>query len=386
MNPRAAAKTAFVAAPFVVGVLGACSPGLSFETGASSSATNATTSGTGAGGPDDTGSGAGSGSGGDGAGTPASSGSSSDGGASSSTAGPGTTVSVVSTGTGADCVEAIDCRDSNPCTIDTCSPEGTCVSVGVDPGEAGNAGEGSCPTGVCQADATCGLQVYFHTFGDPSSQWGRRTLSEQWGVGANVPRYDEVAEVVPLPAIDKLLVFNHDEDGTLMLHAYDPTLGWIAPFVAAEKLPGLPDDIRCGYAYQSLASSTDMELLLDGPGPASVQQAYIYTAHADGTATPNAGNPFPVDRTDEPGDPPPNEVLCRWAFSRQTGYLGDPSWVVAYEGTGPNVYSYDGGDAHWVDYGLDVNSPIWDAQGDGPAAQSVVAGWLEGDTIYLVAP
>ncbi len=388
MSLRARAVIVVVAAT-AIPILGACSPGLSFESGAASSAATGapSTGGAGANGPA-------TGSGGDGASTPASSGSGGDGGAggdsgaSASTAGPGTTASVASTGTGADCAEAADCHDANPCTVDTCSQGGLCISVAVEPGEAGNAGEGSCPVGVCQLDATCGLQVYSHTF-DPAGAdptWSRTTISEMFGVDEGAPPFTGIREIVPLRSLGLLAVFA-DVDGANMLYLRTEDGSWRTPMIASAYLPELPDDIRCGYAYQPVEADAGMVVVLSGPGEAAeLQQAYSYTVSGMGDVTPDPANPIDVDRTDEAGSPPPNGELCRWSFAVQTGFLGDPSWVVAWDGTGANVYHFDGGTGTWTNYGADTGSPVWAAAGMGPSTQSVVAAWFEEGIVHLVAP
>jgi len=361
-------------------VLAACSPSPSFDDGSGGDWTGS--------GSTDLGSGAASGNGGDAA-TPTSGpggDGDGDGGApatSSSSSIGSTSVSAVSTGTGAECTVDADCYDAVPCTDDTCGPLGTCERVAVTPGLEGNPGEGSCPSGVCQIDGSCGLQVYSHPFGDPSGTWSRQALSELWGAGANHPPSTGIAEVEYLRSFEGLVVFT--ADGTLYRRNPDGT--WAPALPAGEVFAGLPEQaVRCSYSIQFDEKSPTTQLTLTAL-EGGLQSAYIYTVEDFGVAPePAAGNPYPVTNEDGQGSPPPDSEPCRWSFPEQTAFTGTASWVVIWQGQGMNTYLLDGGNFIWTNFGEESGSPVWDAVGEGPAQGTTVAAWLEDGVVYLIAP
>lgn len=87
-----------------------------------------------------------------------------------------------SASTGVVCVPA-SCTDADPCTVDTCMPDGSCAHAPRTVGAPGDTAEAACE-GVCQVDGTCGLSLYTRDLTTPV--WTRRALSEVWS-GANAP-------------------------------------------------------------------------------------------------------------------------------------------------------------------------------------------------------
>lgn len=303
-------------------------------------------------------------------------GSGGDGGASA------TTTSSVTSGTGgaSGCVDDAACSDGDPCTLDTCSPDGSCVSEPVAVGEPGTR-EAPCE-GTCQTDGACGLSVYARSWPDAEGLPTKTPLSLAWtGRDAPPPRGILAADHGYGTAL--LVVFTDEGEG--MVHTRVGDTWTKAP--TSSVYAGIDGDAVNSAAFYRPEPGDDHVLVVTTKGSSPAQKlAFFYDVTNSGSATPNSSNPFVIQQDADPDTAPQDVVDCDWEFPVQTAYLGTPSWVVFWRSYAGNTYLYDGGDGSWESHGPDVASPLW-GNGQGmPAAGTTVAAYRAGGTVYLVAP
>jgi hypothetical protein len=270
--------------------------------------------------------------------------------------------------------------DDNPCTVDACNDDGELLRPFVTAGEPGRAEEGGCPdAGLCQTDGACGLSLYTRSFPvvDASEPWVRTALSLAW-TGSNAPPPRDIVAAEHSYQVERLYVVTSTGAGYLRSAGT-----WSAPVQVDEVFPGLPaTGITALVAWLPQAGNPETLLFLTGGTP---RRYFYFDVTETGVAVGPTGEL--ADDTTNPAAAPQGSVDASWAFAHQTAFLGTPSWVVFYQQHASDVFRLDGGDFTWTALGTDVDTSIWgEASLGGPASASVVAAYLEGGELHLVAP
>jgi hypothetical protein len=320
--------------------------------------------------------------------------------------GGGATSSSSSTGSSTDCTDGCDdlnpctddacvagsCQhtprdepeslDDNPCTVDACNESGELLRPFVTAGEPGRALEGGCPdAALCQTDGACGLSLYTRPFpiDDPAVLWTRTALSLAWN-GTNAPPPRGIVAAEHSYAIDRLYVV--DEVGTGYLRS-DGVWAGSAPIETI--FPGLPPtEVASLIAWLPQTDADETSVFYTRGSP---RRAHFFDVAESGAVVGVGPVEDLVDDPANPQVPPQGSVDASWAFAHQTAFIGTPSWVVFPAGFAADVFLLDGGDFTWLALGPDVDTTLWGGSTTGgPAPGSVVAAYLEGGSLYAVAP
>ncbi|MBI4704548.1 MAG: hypothetical protein HY744_25880 [Deltaproteobacteria bacterium] len=283
-----------------------------------------------------------------------------------------------------------ECRDgTNTCADDRWSdctgyqlPQGEACN-GLDDDCNGVAEDGACGNGG-SGGAPAGLRLYRRDFSSAVSSFASQPVSEVW-TGDSAPPPDGILVAESSHGVQPPWLFVVADDGNFYVRQGST---WLAPQPVSLVFSGLDAAYLNTLSAWQPEPGSPQAFELTARTKGVEKHAYYYAVDLPSLAIqPDPNNPYVVPDDPDPDAPPHNVVDLDWSFAYQTAYLGTEHWVMFYMQCGANVYLFDGGDFDVANLGPAEQSTVWGADpAAGPASGSVVAAWMDGSDLCLLAP